>query len=70
MATCTHLHPYDSNCTIVLYLRFENENCTIVYGTIIVFACTHTSLDSDRQDSLFPEPLLWLWETLTTRVAT
>ena len=35
---------YHSNCTIVLYLWFDNANCTIVYGTIIVFACTHTSL--------------------------
>ena len=28
---------YDSNCTIVLYLRFENSNCTIVCGTIMYF---------------------------------
>ena len=32
----------------VLYLRFENINCTIVHGTISEFNCTHRSLDTDR----------------------
>ena len=27
-----------------MYLRFENPNCTIVCGTIIVLSCTHRSL--------------------------
>ena len=30
--------------SIVLYLRFETADCTIVHGTIIVFSCTYGSL--------------------------
>ena len=41
---------YHSNCTVVLYLRFENPNCTIVCGTIIVLSCTHRSLEIHRQN--------------------